>query len=269
MFQAIENTWLGLDLKSRPDELISHGWWSLFRRWTATEAFHRNWPILRPEFSVEFARFVEERLGLNPAMPEVVPWYDHRIAEDERDSLIAEFDREWPKVTGDPKALEGTLRVSLREMIEAAHIMEGKVKEKAAWAILQGPKPRSDAEPKPSDCRGIVLIFEGPSLHPQERSEPMGRPDYELLVWVRRSHRGIGLGSYAMEWAIKRIEAGLQHAPLQVRYPRVADDAVRSMWKRFFSLYDFESEPNGPSKGDLSVCLRRLRPDVSGATPTA
>jgi hypothetical protein len=266
MLQAIENAWIGLDLKSHPAEPISHGWWSIFRRWTATEAFHRNWPILRPEFSTEFVRFVETRLGLVPAMPEVVPWFGDRISEAERTSLIAEFDREWPKATfsEDTPAedKEGSLKLSLSEMIQrAAQILDtNKVKAKAVWGILQEPKPRSEDGPKAGECRGIVLVFEGPSLYP--RAETIDKPDHEFLIWVRRPHRGLGLGSYAMEKTLETIEHELEvlnlaKVRLHARYPRVVDDDVRSMWKRFYSLYDFETEPGAPSEGDISICLHR------------
>jgi len=264
MLQAIENAWVGLDLKSHPDEPISHGWWSIFRRWTATEAFHRNWPILRPEFSTEFVRFVETRLGLVPAMPEVVPW--DRVSEAERTSLIAEFDREWPKPTftedTKPEDREGTIQLSLAEMIhKAAQVIDArKVKGDAVWGILQEPKSGSEDETKVGDCRGIVLVFEGSSL--QTHAKPKDQPDIELLIWIRRPHRRIGLGSYAMEVALKMIEKGLDvpdsaKRQLHARYPRVVGDAVRSMWKRFFSIYDFESEPDASSEGDISVCLHR------------
>ncbi|WP_422932017.1 patatin-like phospholipase family protein [Singulisphaera sp. PoT] len=271
MLQAIENAWLGLDLKSHPDELISHGWWSVFRRWTATDAFHRNWPTLRPEFSTEFSRFVESRLGLTPSMPEILPWSEGHISKAEQESLIAEFDREWPNTITDrahgakdesdeATDVGGTLRLGLQGMIDRAVDAPGpgNAKGKAVWGILQEPRPRATVEPKVGDCRGIIVVFKGPSVHPAKGEKD--DPENELLVWIRRSHRGIGLGSYVMEKHFKKIEAQLaieRPAQLHVRYPRVDEEPVRSMWKKFFTLYDFEKYPKAPSDAHRSVRLHR------------
>jgi hypothetical protein len=46
-------------------------------------------------------------------------------------------------------------------------------------------------------------------------------------------------------------------ALLMARDTRVVDYAVLSMWKSFYSLYDFESEPDAPSDGDISGSLHR------------
>jgi hypothetical protein len=245
MLQAMENAWVGLDLKSHPEAPISHGWWSVFRRWTATKAFHDNWPILRPEFSTEFVRFVETRLGLVPAMPEVVPWGDETITEAERNALIAEFDREWPKAVEDARS--GELVKDMRQMIADAEELGNS--EEPAWAIVQKSKPPAAGARIVSELRGIVLLFRGSPLH----QETQGVSDYELLIWVRRSHRGIGLATCAMEQKVMEMLQSMSNKgrAVYVRYPRVEDDVVQSMWKRFFALYDFESQ----ERDDASVHL--------------
>jgi hypothetical protein len=272
MIQAMENAWVGLDLKSHPEAPISHGWWSLFRRWTATGAFHRNWPILRPEFSTEFVRFVETRLGLVPAMPEIAPWPGKH--DDEHLALIEEFNREWPKQNFDRRANEeddeferrrsGHLASDLGEMVRAAKTLEEQNGQAMAWAIRQKPMPDSGGGATASDLRGIILIFKGSSLHP---TPDASSNEHELLLWVRRSHRGIGLATYGMEQ--EEIERALasKGEELYVRYPRVEDDVVRSMWKRFFSLYDFETEKNVSSEGDVPVRLRYNPPPEAVTVP--
>ena len=258
MLQVMENTWVGLDLKSHPEAPISHGWWSVFRRWTSTPAFHRNWPILRPEFSTEFVRFVESRLGLVPEQPRTIPW--SQAPERDRQALIAEFDREWPKGPGE---FEGTTALSLGEMIGKAvgSSTEGPPVE-MAWAIVQEPRPESDGGPAASTVRGIVLVFAGSSLHPQPDPDRPGvgvrKEMLELLVWIRRSHRGIGLGTFGMDAAIAEIEGKLDGARLYVRYPKVEDDTVSSMWKQFVTLYDFETR-DGALADDNAALVLHLR----------
>jgi hypothetical protein len=255
MLQAMENVWVGLDLKSHPDEPISHGWWSIFRRWTGTAAFHRDWPILRAEFSSEFVRFIETRLGLTAELPQLVPWFDKSISETDRKAIVGEFDREWPSP-------DEQLRPGLQEMINKAFTVSDEVDGKRidVWAICQESRPNfGNAEPM-GKCRGIVLIV-GMDPSDSEREGVKHPKQFELLIWIRRPHRRIGLGTYAMEATLKKIKE-LPLVPsghkirLHATYPKPDDDTLSAMWKKFFSLYDFEAVEDGTKPADSQPSLK-------------
>jgi predicted acylesterase/phospholipase RssA len=247
MLQIMENAWLTLKTRGNEDNLASQGWMNVFRRWTTTEAFHRHWPTLRSEFSTEFVRFCEAKLRLVPAMPEVRPLAS--VPSREVRELIAEFDREWPSHSVPPETgLEG--------MIDRAKALGTHLPEVPAWAIVQGPSPDPSEAPI-GIYRGIMLAW-----------ALTGGKDFELLIWIRRAHRSIGLGGFAIG---KKLEgkdglltllkpAAPNGSRLYVRYPTAgttAEGTEQAMWKSFFSLYDFRQETCPPTTGRPGIRLYR------------
>jgi hypothetical protein len=246
MLQIMVNAWLTLKTRGSQDRLANQGWMNVFRRWTATEAFHRHWPTLRSEFSTEFVRFCESKLRLVPAMPEVRALA--QVPSREVRELIAEFDREWPCESRPP----GT---GLEGLIDRAKALGTHLSEVPAWAIVQGPSPDTSDTPV-GIYRGVMLAWDLP-----------GGRDFELLIWIRRAHRSIGLGGFAIGQKLEGANgllallapAATTHSRLYVRYPAsgtAAEGTEQAMWKSFFSLYDFRPE-SGPAAGKVGIRLYR------------
>ena len=64
LLQIMEMTWLGAHLNGYHSHPMNRGWMNVLRRWTASEAFHRYWPMLRGDYSIDFVRFCERALNL-------------------------------------------------------------------------------------------------------------------------------------------------------------------------------------------------------------
>jgi hypothetical protein len=236
MLQVVEDAWISLGLKSRYDLPMDRGWLNVFRRWTSTATFRRLWPTLRSECSPDFVHFCEDELHMTAAEPDI-----HRVGagfaaetgfEAQAVAVLAEeYGIEWPAEARDGRGIRDWLDRS------AALAADGRL---PAWLIVQAPSgPESaDSSPDRFAC-GIVVAAPSPDVE--------GVVD--LLVWVRRPHRSVGLGSRCFRPALDVLRAELAaahggHAPrFRVRYPksgRGADtDIELGMWKGFFSLYDF------------------------------
>jgi GNAT superfamily N-acetyltransferase len=66
--QLIEDVWVGCQLDDYPFHPLNLGWVNYFHRWASAPAFRALWPTLRTIWSPGTRRFVEERLGLGPAV---------------------------------------------------------------------------------------------------------------------------------------------------------------------------------------------------------
>src|SRR5262249_30770641 len=62
MMQIMELSYMGIQLDRYHAHPLNRGWMNTFRRWTATEAFQRFWPILAGTYSKDFVEFCERTL---------------------------------------------------------------------------------------------------------------------------------------------------------------------------------------------------------------
>jgi hypothetical protein len=274
MLTIMENAWIGLSLKRTSSLPINRGWMNAFRRWVASEAFRRAWPILRAKFSADFVRFCEEQLHLTAATPSAARLsssdkisgaseFEHQAIE----LLDREFAREWPE--------EHRLKRGPRELIAKARelkktppITKGQAPKKPApkpgeskperplvWLIIQAPSGRKKADESPhKSVSGVILAALSDAAIEFGRGRGQPSP-IEFFVWVRRAHRGAGLGSRGVQEALPTIRAELQAAngetpPLVAFYPEASpadDDIEYTSLLRFLSGFDFRpvDQPNG------------------------
>ncbi|MCA9059582.1 MAG: hypothetical protein KDA85_13840, partial [Planctomycetaceae bacterium] len=66
MIQVMEDTFVSLRLDLDTDHPMNSGWINQFRRWTCTRDLRSWWPVLQPIYSLEFQRFANRTLGLEP-----------------------------------------------------------------------------------------------------------------------------------------------------------------------------------------------------------
>ncbi|WP_435010763.1 patatin-like phospholipase family protein [Tundrisphaera lichenicola] len=260
ILQVMELTWRSLSLQQNSSLSINRGWMNTFRRCTGTASFRRLWPVLRPEFSSEFVRFCEQQLNLTTAIPqavrlEVASTGNPPIASDFGEHgealrlLDLEFEREWP---ADHRAGRGLL-----DLISRAKDL--KLRNLPIWVIYQGPSGTAMAGDSPQrfPC-GIILA--APFLdHPQPSPDDEGVP-VELLVWVRRPYRSIGLASHCLtRKLVNGLRDEIQEAlgldgpsALWARYPLpnpVDNDLEHASWLVFLARYDFKPKYWKSSEG--------------------
>ena len=187
MLAIMENAWIALSLKRYSSLPINRGWMNSFRRWAATEAFRRTWPVLRSEFSSEFVRFCEEQLHLNAAEPSVLslPSLDDFLKLPADDSLKVaidlldnEFQREWPdehRQGRGPKALVAA---------------SSKLKNPPlAWLIVQaqsGQSQKADQSPNKFVC-GVFLATRSDQIPQTVLPDGTKQDSVEFFVWIRRA----------------------------------------------------------------------------------
>jgi hypothetical protein len=64
MLQVMEKAWLLLHLDNHYRHPLNSGWRNLFKSWTTTETFKKNWTVLANEFSRSFVHFCVNELNL-------------------------------------------------------------------------------------------------------------------------------------------------------------------------------------------------------------
>jgi Patatin-like phospholipase len=256
MLAVMESAWASLGLRENSSSPMNRGWMNTFRRWAGTRALRRLWPTLRPEFRSDFARFCELQLNLGAAIPQAIRLgldnpSNPPVAGDfgEHGPAIAllaeEFEREWPADVRD--------RRGLLDLIGRARDL--KLNELPVWLIYQAPSgpEMAGASPRRFAC-GIILaadFVDHPARNDPEVCPPeMGSP-IELLVWVRRPYRSVGLASRCLTKAlidglldeIKRSRTLPESPHLWTRYP-VPDpgeaDIEHGNWLIFFARFDFK-----------------------------
>ena len=286
MLQIMEDSWLSLGLKGHHDLPMDRGWMNVFRRWAGSRAFHRYWPALRPEFSPEFVKFCEDQLHLgHVAEPAYLLPGGSAFDSFEGISLRRlgeEFRREWPPRAGavgdaDPRSRD------LEEMVRRARELEipiGEGGEAPIWLIVQSPSGGASA--RDFDERfacGVVLVCACEDIEALRQRDPArferDAKSYELFAWIRRPNRSTGLGSRSYESIRDDIARWLVGAsggrPVQVvtRYPKADLEGERdlelSMWKNFFSLYDFRPvrTPEGAAE---TILIRTIKPAPASRT---
>ncbi|WP_422924369.1 patatin-like phospholipase family protein [Singulisphaera sp. PoT] len=265
MLQIMENAWVGLGLKGHYDMPIDRGWMNVFRRWSATKAFLRSWPILRPEFNPDFVIFCESQLHLSTGR---WPWLISLDRETDKDAmsfntrsvawLSEEFRREWPDEAWNQVR---NARRDLPALIDRTRDSHDNPVESSAdfissSLIVQGPAGEKPAIA--SDDRfacGIVVVCHSPEIIPTQLRGLNPSDLLELFVWIRRAHRSIGLGSRCIRQILGKLDKLGSTKTLMVRYPkpdRKTDrDLEMAMWKSFYSLYDFK--PLSPAKDETKV----------------
>jgi Patatin-like phospholipase len=247
MLAIMENAWIALSLKRYSSLPINRGWMNSFRRWAATEAFRRTWPVLRSEFSSEFVRFCEEQLHLNAAEPSVLslPSLDDFLKLPADDSLKVaidlldnEFQREWPdehRQGRGPKALVAA---------------SSKLKNPPlAWLIVQaqsGQSQKADQSPNKFVC-GVILATRSDQIPQTVLPDGTKQDSVEFFVWIRRAYRAAGLGSQCVQEVLPKVRESLRdkngHTPsLWSRYPKQEasdDDLEFANLVRFLARFDF------------------------------
>lgn len=276
MIDLMEDTWITLGLKRYSAVPMNRGWMNTFRRWAATRAFRRHWPVLRSEFSSEFVRFCQSQLQLAPAKPDVVRLAaaGGALAADEfvarsLDLLDEEFAREWPDEARDRPAAAGPRR-RLRDLVDRAVAL--RPQRPLAWLIVQAPSgPEWASESPERFACGIFLVARFPD-HP---APPAGVEPVELFAWVRRGHRSVGLASACARRVVALVEeelraGGVPRPPLWARFPvpnADVDDLEFAAWLGFFARYDFR--PWHPPEGVAARGTLLVLDAAPGAGPVA
>ena len=211
MMQLMELSFLGIDLDRYHAHPLNRGWMNTFRRWTATAAFQRYWPVLAGTYSKEFVEFCQRTLNVQPPSSHLVrmrrdgnPRWQQVRAE-----LNREFAKEWPRdvladhaaaLGCDPAAYLDTLIARAAEPAPAGG-------EPLVWFMAL--EPERTARPFNADWRdrdypvGVIAVrridaseFEK-GFFCGRRPDP--RPQLELTLWVRGPYRVMGLGSRHLE----------------------------------------------------------------------
>jgi hypothetical protein len=258
VLQMMEDAWLALGLRIYNTTLpMNRGWMNCFRRLTGTAAFRRFWPILRAEYSPEFVRFCEQQLRLATAGPRL-----ERLNGASSPDVVAmatELAREWPDLFSSRKKQETLEQAGLRYVTRMIRTPAAKV-----WRVIEEPKATESTE-RPSGSITVGILAVVPLPDEEGRSKTA---DYELLLWLRRAHRAMGIGSKVLELQeytdVEEQILGREKKTLCVRYPRTmaspGDDRLRSQWSSFFALYDFEPPVGWQQRPGEEWALVKKRP---------
>jgi hypothetical protein len=235
MIQIMESAWVGLRLGGTRELPVNHGWLSVFRRWVTTAAFRRYWPVLKNEFGQEFVKFCEGELGVRALAK--IAWCRDVAGRDWTD-LDEEFAREWP----------AQKRLSVLAG-EAEASWGGPSRGAPIFYLVQSMAAACVTSPGDVVC-GVVFANK-----PRPETSPQGGAErYEVLAWLRRPYRGMGIGSHVAKGLLKRILYAVRQKNktgrviLEVRYPEEGatrgDEMEYVSWRSFFSHYDLRS-PRG------------------------
>ena len=263
MIEAMEDAWAALPRVDSYDQPMNRGWIAVFRRWTTAPTLRRLWPILRAEYSPDFIKFCETQLELGVRI-EAVPRsrLDPAYFEASQTLIGAEFAREWPR----EKALDDRLR-------DAEQNWRDWTDQHPILLIIQAPPGDGEVADSP-DRVACGIVFAG-RISPGDpaRDEPSR---YELFVWIRRAHRGLGIASRCALGIltdfrrVPRSDQGPRTFTIQTRYPARpsgrGDEREEGMeyqlWSTFFGHYDFRC-PRGQQavRDGYWVVERTFRPE--------
>ncbi len=256
---VMESSWMALRLNTYSALPMNRGWMNTCRRLAGSRAFRRLWPVLRSEFSSDFVRFCELQLNLTAAAPEAVrvgvamPTSSPITADFQEhwpaiQLLAQEFEREWP--------LDHAKKRGICDLIKRA--VDLGLPELPVWVIYQAPSDKAMAgDSKAKFPCGIIIAanFEDFPAQDDPDLNPTGSGSkVELLVWVRRPHRSVGLGSRCLTRklienlrleikAARQTQGQPPGTPLWTRYPLpnpVDEDIEYRNWMVFFARYDFK-----------------------------
>jgi hypothetical protein len=215
---------------------------NVFRRWSNAPTFQRYWPVLRGEYSQDFARFCERALNMVPTAVTAERLRDDlavaaRLGDIE--TMDREFAQEWASEAGQLAWLV-TGRYLRDGVAKAAQFAAapGSEREPLVWLLSVGGGPGA----LPTSPCGLVCAappFRGAGK------------DLEFLVWLRGPYRSLGIGWRALQSILPEIREDLgdpgSGGPyrLLVYYPdggvNKADRLQKAMWMNFFFDYDFRS----------------------------
>jgi hypothetical protein len=256
MIQIMENTWIGLQLAGSRGLPITRGWMSVFRRWAATDAVRRNWPVLRVEFSQDFVKFCETELALG---------YESKAVR--RSALDADFVTAAVAALGAEYAREWPGQKSLVDLLAAAEKSwkDAKVAEFPSWLYVLAPTGTGAAETRPDrfPC-GIAFARVLPD------DDPKWKHRFEVFVWLRRAYRSMGIASRNGLSLLREFDAAARpltggEVRLSARYPAGPAGHGHAeeleIWKSFFSHFDFRNPvPGGKPDGSTWLLERTFRP---------
>ena len=282
MLQVMENTWLALNLSDYHGHPLNRGWMNVFRRWTSTSMMRRYWPVLRGEYSRGFVDFCQTEL---PMRVEYSDWREvktrrrgkTRAISDRKFGILddqyqlEQAGLQFPRLvttTGEqlkrnprPESLEtvyGNAIVSQRGN-RLFSLQEVGPAEPLHW---EGPgrKPR-DFDTGHVVC-GCFATLPDPS--PSAAAEVV-----QLFLWVRSSHRQLGVGHHMLAQAIDAFEReGEPKRVIRFWYPlsvkpaassgvmadgptRKGEQMHRQWWQAFLNHYDFRiSQDSAPVDAD-------------------
>jgi hypothetical protein len=252
LLQVMELAWIENELENQYSNHINRGWMNVFRRWSASETFHKYWPILRGQYSRGFVRFCERALDLD-RLP--VQWCRFsNIPDDVGIQIMKDFDnefyREWAMV------LRTTDRMKEKETCLSWALSHVEIAEEKplGWVITTGlgeddPGPIGTWKPHNLPM-GLVIVFK----HPPQDEDADGKKkvtdensDFwsgkrELLVWIRGSHRTLGLARESVpklfdEIIRPHIETS-ELKNLNATFPLLGNNMAarlhRTLWEWFF-----------------------------------
>jgi hypothetical protein len=235
--QVMELTWNAMRLGEFHAHPRNRGWMNTFRRWTASPAFHKYWPVLRAEYSRPFVSFCEDILNLQSTGATLQPL---AIAAPLPASLDDQFEYEWADwadQVGLPAMVFPRKGFFQRLVGNKVAVLSPTNSQPLAWLICQRNYP---------SC-GIVCVTR---TRRQRAIEPVRHSpfDAEFCIWILGAYRSLGIGREAGDDALRKIDqmcafpppAGPDPVPVRrlVAYYPLREDTVgcrlgRERWMDF------------------------------------
>jgi hypothetical protein len=257
--QVMEMAWNAMKLTSSHAHPLNRGWMNTFRRWTASDAFHRFWPFLRAEYSRPFVRFCEEILNLQANLPSPIrETAAAPISANDLATLDEQFAYEWAdefERLGLPSAefpQVGYLDSALAKKVQLAG------GDPFAWKIEQTVGGVS------VPC-GLVCVTKTDRQKFIEGG-PIPPTDGELILWLRGAYRSLGIGRTVAQEVLQVIdyECAFQAALLErlvVYHPVRGGSSGRRLelerWMDFFFDLGFRRVRQPARPGTSFIILER------------
>jgi hypothetical protein len=241
MLQVMEMVWFSMKLDGYHAHPLNSGWMNIFRRWSNSPTFQRYWPVLRGEYSQDFARFCERALNMQPEAVEPTrlrsaPEVAARLGD------VAEMDREF--------AQEWASEADWLGWLNTGRYLSDSIARATDFARTflpdRGPPvwPLSLADGQDGLANRLCgLVCATPPFRGAGK-------DLEFLVWLRGPYRSLGLGRLAVQSILPELSEDLRDLPsgpyrLLAYYPEggvnKADRLQKAMWMNFFFDYGFRS----------------------------
>jgi len=264
--QVMENAFYALNLATYHAHPLNRGWMNLFRRWTSTETLRRAWSNLRSLYSVEFVQFAEYQLNLPPVAERArTILYRRQVAEPSIDAKVVptlnehlsreklkieEFPSGWVTLLTEAKNAIAHRRPCRFPPSGLQRVFEELTQEWAptkyeefyapflnpwVFAVISDPELPAPQHPVPSDAAiwGIGALAPHSISHTRSQNKRI-----RLLVWIRPSYRGSGLGTRLLD-ALLNVCSDQLRAQLLVLLPPLPRDRPgygeeMAGWLRFY-----------------------------------